>query len=283
MKKTLLTLALAGLIGLGSCSNKQKFEETKGITIKPTTEMKIHPAEKEEYMSNEYIVKLKETSKANEEYIQSFVENSEFFNNYFNLSQTIFTELKHKQHTPRIEKNYQNTALTEHFSQIYDLSLSQSQRIYLMLKSLKNQDFLNRIGKIIEEDVQDKYSEHGGIITINPNLGLELRVIQSEDAKEKIEENNSFYNLSDWENFTKNISKFHLHAMSYDESKFAGPGSQDLIIADTERDIVGKTNEFIITSLKKGKFNIDYVGGDKLINKQVKVIDLGNYEYFLQK
>jgi|GEM_PF-5643464 len=283
MKKTLLTLALAGLIGLGACSNKQKFEETKEITIKPTTEMKIYATGKQDYVSTEEIAKLKGTSKINEEYLQSFMETSEFFNNYFNLSQIIFTELKHKQHTPRIEKNYQDTTLTEHFSQVYDLSLSQSQRIYLMLKSLKNKDFLNRIGKIIEEDIKDKYSEHGGIITINPNLSLELRTIQSEDAKDKIEENNSFYNLPDLENFTPRVAKFHLHAMSYDEFKFAGPGSQDIIITNAEREIIGKTNEFIITSLEKGRFNIDYFGGDKLIHKQVRVIDLGNYEYSLQK
>lgn len=283
MKKTLLTIALAGFLSLNSCIKNTKNENLPRLENNSDNKMIIYAPKEKINFSKEEITNLKGLTKKNELYLEGILEHSEFFNNHFDLAQAIVNYIKHKTPTIRVEKNDKNTVLTEDFSQVYDLSLSQNQIIYLMLKSLKNQNFINKIGQIIEEDVKDKYAEHGGIIQVSKNLELELKTIPSEDTKDKLEENNSFYNLPDWAENISQIAKFHLHAMNYDESKFAGPGEQDLIGTNSLLDITGKTNEFIITSLKKGKFNIDYFGGDKLIHKKVKIIDLGNYEYYLQK
>lgn len=152
-----------------------------------------------------------------------------------------------------------------------------------MLKSLKNPEFVNEIFKIIDEDVKDRYSEHGGIILIHKNLSLELKVIQDKYAKNKDEINNSSYELQDWADAIPHMAEFHLHAMSYNEERFAGPGKLDLIGPNNLIDVIGKANEFVITSLSKDEFNIDYFGGEKLISEKAKIIDLGNYKYSLQK
>jgi len=272
MKRTLLTLLLVGAIGLGSCSNKSNLPN-KIITTKAYPKEMIVPHRKK---NEEEKINL---TRINEEYLQKFLENSKFFNNHFELSQSISVILKNKEHTYRLKENNQNAILSEQIYQTYDLSLSQNQKIYLMIKSLKDSSFLNQIGQIIENDIPDKYSEHGGVITISPKLKLELNVIESENAKNKIEENNNFYQLPEWAYAIPHIAKFHLHSESYNESKFAGPGIQDQITSKNSIDAYGLSNEFIITPIKKGEFNMDYLGGDSLLSKKTKSIDLGNYEY----
>ena len=278
MKKNLLTLLIAGILGLSSCSEQPAIQnEIKEIRQYTRSNSNFNPKKKIDSKENSF-TRFK-TDSVNSGYLEKFLYNSEFFNNHYDLSKAIINILKDKEHTYRSEDSSQEMNLDKRWQIINDLSLAQNQRIYLMLKSLKDSSFLNRIGTIIEKDIQDKYSEHGGIVTISPNLKLKLKVIDSENSKDKSIENNNWYTLPEEAYIIPHLAKFHLHATKYKDSEFAGPGIQDKIIANSNIDINDEFDEFIITSLEKEKFNIDYLGGDKRISKRSIIIDLGNYQY----
>jgi hypothetical protein len=156
-----------------------------------------------------------------------------------------------------------------------------------MLIRLKDTAFLNKIGKIIKKDVEDKYSEIGGIIKFNKNGKLYLKCSKSTLECLQDEDNNDTYYISKNENTLPKVGYFHLHATTYNEAAYAGPGAMDIMATSFPLTEYNMINEFVITSLKKGEFNIDYFGMDirageyDLLYKgnDVKTIDLGNYKY----
>jgi hypothetical protein len=144
-----------------------------------------------------------------------------------------------------------------------------------MSESLKDSSFRNKIGNIIKEDVYDKYAEHGGIVILRNNK-INLKTLESTLKRDT--SNNNLYGQRDKKLLPENIAEFHLHAASYNEEKYSSPSSDDLVISYFNKELYNESHEFVITSIKKGEFNIDYYGGDKK-DKEIINLDLGNYDY----
>lgn len=161
--------------------------------------------------------------------------------------------------------------------EISELSLSQLQRIYLVYRYLNDSSSRREIGRIVEKDVNDTYAEHGGIILFNKNK-IKFKVFESDAEKSAV--NNRIYCPPEEAFITPKIGDFHLHAESYDEGASASPsGNPDITLSYLTVDAKNEDHEFLITPIRKGKFNIDYYGGDKQKNVIIKIFDLGNFSY----
>jgi hypothetical protein len=156
-----------------------------------------------------------------------------------------------------------------------DWSLGSKLRIYLMLDALKDRSFCNTIGEMISKDVYDKYAEHGGTINFDENYNLRFKNIKS--IADRTEKQNETYQFDEESLVKPFIALYHLHATKFDDSDFAGPSSWDTLLPFEIILARGGAHEFVITSLSKGKFNIDYYGGDH--HSGLKVLDLGVYTY----
>jgi hypothetical protein len=223
---------------------------------------------------------------ANQKYLDRYTAGIKIFDDNELLKEKIIKILKAKEHTYRTIFDDLVTSINEDYSQISELSKYQNKIIYLMLINLKDTAFVNKIGQIIKEDVENIYSESGGIIRFTKDGKIYLRCSKSDAEYQHDEIYNDSYYLSQKEDSLPKIGYFHLHATTYNETPYAGPGSSDIIHASLLYKC-NMVNEFVITSLEKGKFNIDYYGIDKregivgllYKNDDVKVIDLGNYYY----
>jgi hypothetical protein len=230
----------------------------------------------------------------NQKYLDANIARIKIFNNNKLLKEKIIKILKRKEHTHRVS-NDSIYSINEDYSQISELSLYQNKVIYLMLINLKDTTFLNRIGQIIKEDVEDIYSEIGGIIKFTKSGKIYLKCFKSDMESEHNEDYNDTYYFPQKEDSFPKIAYFHMHAAIYNETPYAGPSSWDIMHALYPYKL-NMVNEFVITSLEKGKFNVDYYGTDiragehvnNIIDgllykgndiKQVNVIDLGNYYY----
>lgn len=206
------------------------------------------------------------------------------------IKENIYEVKKIKRNSPKryayiIKRNSvkNNQLPSENYSQISELSINQNKIIYLMLTSLKDPSFVNEIGRIIKKDIENKYTEFGGIVEFKENGKINLRWLESELIGLKDKKNDGRYLIPKNENLLPKIAYFHLHADTYNETLFAGPSNVDILILEDTSLATGMANEFIITSLKKGKFNIDYTGVDIEKGKKAKIIDLGNYNYDTSK
>lgn len=160
---------------------------------------------------------------------------------------------------------------------VSELSLNQLQRIYLMYQYLKDSSSRKEIGNIIKSDVKDAYAEHGGIILINKSK-IKFKTLES-DAERSVA-NNRIYSPPKEAFNTPKIGDFHLHAESYNEGASASPsGNPDITLSYLTVDAKNEDHEFLITPISKGKFNMDYYGGDKQKNIIIKIFDLGNFSY----
>jgi hypothetical protein len=224
-------------------------------------------------LSNE---KDREKVNANNNYIDDHSLDVLVYGNdgYSLLTEKINTMLSSVKH------NHRKIALsTPEVDSLGDISVSQKLRVYHMLKALRDTSFCNTIGEIISKDVADKYAEHGGIVNFSKNNKLQLKNVPS--VLTRNEENAEKYSLNMEDITSPYVAIYHLHATTYNESEFAGPSSLDILSPGGMLDAVGEAHEFVITSLSKGKFNIDYYGGDTSIDKNLKIIDLGTYTYSL--
>jgi len=169
-------------------------------------------------------------------------------------------------------------------------------RIYIFLESLKCRGTRNHIGEALRNDIADKFSEHGGLILINPHQNyLDQPIIfhhlVSVRAKERNYDNNGNYarpgidesveGSEKFVDFRPCIASYHLHATTEDSSQYAGPSSTDLV--GSHRYAVmqgGMSNQIVVTKLEGNKFNIDYYS-TVIINGKTKdwIIDLGDYTY----
>ena len=217
-----------------------------------------------------------------EKYFPSKVTNEYLEKNtkdYFlgkNLIDEVYETLKEKNHSYRKSRIYLETKpRDESYSQIYELTENQLKIIYLTLENLKEKEFRKEIGKIIIDDINDKYSEHGGITTLNKNK-IKFNLLKSELIRKK--ENDGSYLLPENINPEEYLTEFHLNASQIDETPFSGPSPQDLIVQEANLFFKEAVHEFVITSIGKGEFNIDYFGSEKNKGKSI-VVDLGNYEY----
>lgn len=286
MKKSLISILLAGTFLLFSCNNKNKVNEIKNIKSESNIEKLI--IEKKDSLSIDSLDYKNMISDERRNIVQRYLNanlgKNKIFSNEELLEEKIIKTLRGKTHSYRT-KNIEKDSISsiplfnEHYSQIKELSANQNKIIYLMLTSLKDSSFTNRIGNMIEEDIKNKYSENGGIINFKAKEKINMRYSKSDLDYLKDKKNDGNYSISEKEDSLPKIAYFHLHATSYDETPFAGPSTTDVIILEANLIDFNLINEFIITSLKKGEFNIDYLGVDIIKSKKSKIIDLGNYSY----
>jgi len=289
MKEKLISIFLAGMIFAYSCNeeyknnkiekyknNKIKNIESK-LVVKQENSMGINPPNYKEIILNEKKDIIKK-------YLDTNTAKIKIFNDTELLKKEIIKEIKKNNHTYRIKYNEEDQAnsaplFNEDYSQINELSLHQNKTIYLMVSALKDSSFVNNIGRIINKDIKNKYSESGGVVNFDEKGKINLRCSISALYYLRDKKNDGDYLLSEEEDSLPKIAYFHLHAPSYNETFFAGPSTADILILEAGLVKSNIVSEFIITSLKKGKFNIDYFGADIEKSKKAKIIDLGNYSY----
>jgi hypothetical protein len=272
LNKTLISALLIPFLFLSSCKvDSNKRPETKkqfniSTSIKNFNE-KTSPPKDSPQFNLEYI----ESAKRNNQYLEECIKNNPRLHDSQYLMGKLNFFLKNSEHT-YVKKDTDNTI----FYDVSELSLNQLQRVYLIIKSLEDSSFIQEIGKEIEEDVKDKYAEHGGIILFDKKR-VHLKSIESCLVKDTIY--NGFYGPSEESFFTSNLGSFHIHAEDYTEIDYAHPSSRDLITSYFSTHITNEAHDFLITSLRKGTFNLDYYGGHKAENPITKILDLGNYNY----
>lgn len=152
--------------------------------------------------------------------------------------------------------------------------------IHATLKELEKEKFRNQIGKWINEDGYDFYSEWGGVISLINNK-IKMDLIPSTCSIEQTQECDDFYTLPENIKLKENGHLFHMHAKDFDESPFSGPSLLDISSQQNEARFRKKEiREFLITSIGYGEFNIDFYKTTPNPRKTT-VIDLGNYKYQL--
>lgn len=276
--KNLISIILSGTILFNSCniSDKQKNTSNK-YAIKNNFELSAY--EKEESLIIEKPANktnnFKPRDKINDNYLKENTKDITLFKNERELKDFLIKEILKKDHTPRMDNPY----MYDSPSQIKNLSLRQNNVIYLFLSSLEDPSCLNEIGEIIKKDTENKYSEIGGIINFKTTSKINLVCLKSESEELKDINRDGEYAIPKESFFMKKIAYFHLHATEYKDYLFAGPSLGDMLLLEGDTLESSVKNEFIITSLKKGKFNVDYVGIDTKKDKELRIIDLGNYSY----
>ena len=190
-----------------------------------------------------------------------------------------------------IFKNYISECTLEYkLSDISDIDCvfdpSQALRIKKMLYSLDKR-LRKEIGQLIRDDLNDPYSEHGGIIHYE-NGKIRFENLESLLKKENNIENNDRFRFPP--DCGKAFAEYHLHAIKEDSSEYSFPSVLlkdnnelvgDLLRAYDKINESGEYHAFIITPLGRGIFNIDSYSGhlDKEENPRISVVDLGNYPY----
>ncbi|MFH1503573.1 MAG: hypothetical protein ABIE36_02865 [Candidatus Diapherotrites archaeon] len=269
-KKIFLTTLILSSLFLNDCKNdKNKTEISKNIKIE--SKEFNSSIEKILLMNSKKDSPNSKNSDKHNEYLSMHTKGNPLLEDEMYLKNKIAQSMKLSKHSYGKEKKN-----NEDFYDINDLSLKQLQRIFLVLESLKNPSSLQEIGKIIKDDVADKYAEHGGII-LSQKDKIYFKTLESWIKRDTMY--NEMYGFQDKDSIPPNLGSFHLHASVYDEEKHANPSSRDIIISFYTVDVYKEAHEFLITSLKKGSFNVDYYGGDKTKGPLSKILDLGNYSY----
>lgn len=176
---------------------------------------------------------------------------------------------------------------------IRTLSPRQLVRVFLIIEALKDAQFRNGLGRMIESDYRDKLAEHGGIVIADGGR-LVFRAISS--GEERTEENNTSYRLTEESKILPAIFWFHIHAAHEDNSGYDSPSDGvmeifhgllqgipygDIPVAQARLEKYGECHHLLLTLLPDGKFNVDYFGGDRIDGQdhRIDVVDLGVYSY----
>jgi hypothetical protein len=163
--------------------------------------------------------------------------------------------------------------------------------IYLMLNALSDSSFCNKIGEQIDSDILEAQAEQIGDVNFNENNELQLN--NKPSVLPRTKKNNGICRINLEDITEPYIAIYHIHATQYNDSLFAGPSKVDVRSAIFEMYYLGKVHQFVITSLEKGKFNMDYYGGDVFCGQdldfkghklsKLKWLDLGVYSYDISK
>ncbi|MEK6818873.1 MAG: hypothetical protein AABY10_02975 [Nanoarchaeota archaeon] len=194
----------------------------------------------------------------------------------------------------KLEHSYRTGMEEGRPSDIYRAKPLQLLRVKIMLDTLRNKKFVNRVGELIDENtLVGEAEEVGGYLRFVEGF-LDLVKVSSIHNKVKAYSwrRGHFVHIP-------HLARFHLHATSEDCSKYAGPsGSEyltgsfdfpeegffenpsDLLTSRRESELTGESHDVVITKLKGRKFNVDYYGTQMgHYNPHLSIIDLGNYKY----
>jgi len=218
-------------------------------------------------------------------------ENAEYLiENQEEVKKQLREKLETLEHTYRPLTSY-----TEGPAGVHNLSVRQLLRVYLIMEALEDQEFRDEIGKGLEADLHDPYSEYGGLGVFENRV--KLMEVESEKASEKDPRNNGSYHLPTTKVWgIPYLFEYHYHATSDDCSFLAGPShgivtaatsliglsvKGDFVGSEISTIVFGEDHSIVITKLKGNNFNIDYFGGEKKEDGQpnMTVLDLGNYNY----
>jgi hypothetical protein len=268
VKKLLLSTLIISYIFLNDCTSHKK----EVINIKTNAkENTIQPNKNLENKISLNSPKIVMETANNNAYLLYNIKNRSNLQSEEYLKNKISQFIKYSEHV-YVEKDTDNTI----FYKVQELTLGQLQRIYLMYEYLNDTACLQEMGKIIDDDVADKYAEHGGIVLFDKKK-INFKTFESYETR--IPGHNRFYGPPEATFTTPSIAKFHLHAEDYDEGDSANPSSIDFILSDGITDLDNEAHDFLITPLKRGTFNVDYYGRDISQKFFTKALDLGNFSY----
>lgn len=194
------------------------------------------------------------------------------------LENNLIERLSKKEHTYRKFEDYQIDAeltYSESYEQIEKCNIVQLLKLYVMLNSLENKEISNGIGELIRSDLRDDNHEHGGLVKLK-NLSLVFKNYPSDM------EGNEVYNPPrdcQEESYKGCFADYHLHAVSGEDTDYAGPSYVDLRSYTIEQIINEGYLGIVITKLKGKEFNIDVWFNDYTEEDSHIIIDLGNYSY----
>ncbi|MFH1453214.1 MAG: hypothetical protein ABIH00_04445 [Armatimonadota bacterium] len=146
-------------------------------------------------------------------------------------------------------------------------------RLVLLKKALKNKDFLNDMGRIAYDDINDTTCEHGG------NIYFENGQLRLADLKSAKTSDVSYYHPQKLY-FTSGIMTFHCHMKAppgnNDTSKFSGPsGYLGIHGGDIGSSEPNNATDIVITKMGHPKDK----NGNEDLSKMIVNIDL----YFIDK
>lgn len=153
------------------------------------------------------------------------------------------------------------------------------------MEALNEQKFRAQIGEIIEEDLKNLDSEHGGLVLFDRDANLTLMNIPS-----KINYDNDMYRIPRESFKIPHVITYHLHAASQDETKSSGPSTTDMFSSLEMCIDFEEAHDIVITKLEGRRFNVDFYGFEFTLDKFSKntivdvndfeiMLDLGVYEY----
>lgn len=210
------------------------------------------------------------------------------------LKENLLERLTKKEHTYRNneEKTFCEEWKGENFKiynesceQIKECDVLQLLKIYTILNSFENEEFCDKIGKLVDDDLKDKNHEHGGLVQLEKNK-LEFKNYPSMLGDGPL--CNKSYRPSEeyFEDASKGcFGQYHFHAVEEDSTKSSGPsGTWDYLTGDISWYCDRWAHDkgyviFIITKLKGKNFNVDICLRDYMEEMSGKIIDLGNYSY----
>jgi len=220
-------------------------------------------------------------------YIESRDDLEEFFWDHEKLKDATFEKLLEREHHYSWELN-NVWSLSERPELIYGMTHLQTWRIYLMLEALEDPEFVSEIQKMIFDDLNDPYSEHGGIVVLDPVEGIKFVRYDGKYAVKKDPRNNSRYFLPREAMGVPHIFQYHIHADGTICMNGIGPslslndrgvmqGDVIEVLHRISRDY--DAHDIVIEQMEGGRFNMDYYGGNLIrgIIPRFGILDLGVY------
>jgi hypothetical protein len=213
------------------------------------------------------------------------------FLDYFELRQAIAERLGEVEHTYKERTGDDGFGWYETPEVTDEMSNAGLLRVYLMLRNLRNENFIRQLGIRVEEGFRDPFSEHGGLLILEKEV-LKSLPVKSEFADERNPENKNHYQMSEEAYQIPHAMRYHIHALREDCSDAAWPSDGeeegDLFSCAEEIRYQGQSHCVVLSKLFGRRFNVDYYGGintypeDQGTEPRINVLDLGNYEYSLR-
>jgi hypothetical protein len=275
MKKKLLPVISLGLASiplflLGYINHKEKKEEQKNIANTIIIQY-YSDFMKEDPTKNPIYYDVCYQYFENKRYLLDHIQNNPKLNSREILINEISKNIANNKHI------YKNRG--RKVKDLSELSNPQLQKIYLVYQSLQTPEFCKKLEKIIEEDLNDSFAEHGGIVNFDEYGRLTLKSYPSTLG---IKDNRAYQ--PPLEAVLENqIASFHLHAVKKHYKRGAHPSEIDLLDAFRDIKSYGTSDKFLITPLRNGIVNIDYFGGDSTKSFYPKILDLGTFNLNFKK
>lgn len=238
----------------------------------------------------------------NQALIDYFVERKgvwEFVRNPKKLARKLGEDLQRLEHA-RYKSN-KPPPFVEYLASnnLEELTPRQLLRLFFFMDVLEDRSTINDLGKKIEDDILDRYAEHGGIILPReqtPFYRVDSTYPGSGKNKGELKNilrgvliGNHRYRISPPSLQIPHLAEYHFHAATNNGSEVAGPSliqREDFIDGDIgyileKIENNGEGHGVVITKLKRERFNVGYFGGelDKQGHPKIKIVSLGNYGY----